>query len=73
VKNLGNGFYQQRFGEAWGARDETMAAGEERDEQLFDDFVLADDHLAQFSPYPGPAGQELVDGFFFRGDGGGGV
>src|SRR5688500_19525298 len=31
-----------------GAGDEAMAAGEERDEYLFNDFALADDRFAEF-------------------------
>jgi len=38
-------FDEERLGQAGRAGDETMPAGEERDEQLLDDFVLADDDL----------------------------
>ncbi len=38
--------HQQRLGRARQAGDQAMAADEQRDQQLLDDFVLADDELA---------------------------
>jgi len=48
MKNLRDGFDQERLGEAGRASDEAMSAGEQRDEELFDDLLLADDDLGQF-------------------------
>ena len=39
---------QQRLGQPGHADQQAMAAGEQRDEQLLDHFVLADDALADF-------------------------
>ncbi len=43
---------QQRLREAGDAGDQTVSAGEERDEDLLDDFILPDDDLAQFAENP---------------------
>ena len=48
MKDLRDGFHQECLGEAGRAGDETMPAGEQRDERLFDDLLLADDDLGQF-------------------------
>jgi hypothetical protein len=42
-----------------------MAAGEKRDENLFDDLLLADDGLAQFGFDADAASGEAFDGFTF--------
>ena len=61
---------EERLGEAGRAGDEAVAAGEERDEELLDDFALADDDLAQLGADARAAGDELFDGLLV---GGGGV
>ena len=43
---------EQRLGESRHARDEDVAAGEERDQDLLDDLVLPDDDLPQFFENP---------------------
>ena len=47
VEDLGERLDQQRLGQARHAGDQAMAAGEQRDQDLFDDLVLADDDLAE--------------------------
>ena len=42
--------HEQRLGDAGHAFDERVVAGEDGDERLFDDVVLADDDLAGFRP-----------------------
>ena len=66
VKNLREGFDQERFGQAWRSRDQAMPAGEQRNEQLFDDLFLADDDLGQFGLNARAAGKNLFDQLFFR-------
>ncbi len=48
MENLRDGFHEQRLGQAGRAGDQAMAAGEQRDQDLLDDFLLADDDLGQF-------------------------
>ena len=67
VKDLGDGFDEQGFGEAGSAGDQAVAAGEEGDEDLLDDGFLADDDLGEFGLDPGAAGQDLVHHFFVAG------
>jgi hypothetical protein len=48
IEDVGDRLDQQRLRQAGHAGDEAMAAREERNQHLLDDFVLADDDLAQF-------------------------
>ena len=41
--------YQKGLGEAGKSRDQGMSSHIQRDQNLFDYFVLSDDHLTQFS------------------------
>ena len=66
VKNLREGFDEERFGQAWRAGDEAMTAGEQRDQQFLDDLFLADDDLGQFGLNARAAGKNLFDQLFFR-------
>ena len=47
IEDVGERLDEQRLRQSGHAGDQAMAAGEERDEHLLDDFVLADDDLAQ--------------------------
>ena len=47
IEDLGERLDQQRLRQAGHAGDQAVAAGEERDQHLLDDLVLADDDLAQ--------------------------
>ena len=47
VEDLGERLDQQRLGQPGHAGDQAVAAGEQRDQHLIDDLVLADDDLAQ--------------------------
>jgi hypothetical protein len=47
MENFGDGFYEQRFCEAGRTRDETVASSKETNEDLIDDFALADNRFAQ--------------------------
>ncbi len=55
VEDLGNRLDEQRLGQAGHAGDEAVPAGEERHQDLVDDLVLADDHLAQLVQDAGAA------------------
>jgi len=55
---------EQRLGEAGDADQQTVAAREERGQHLFDDFVLADNDLADLGQHGVALGRELFD----RGD-----
>ncbi len=59
---------QERLGQAGGSRDETMPAGEQREQQLLDHVLLADDDLFQFIPdlLPRPAQQFEHSTFLIR-------
>jgi hypothetical protein len=51
------GFDEQRLGEAGHAFKQDVAVGEERNEQAFDDGILADDGFGDFSAeFLGPSG-----------------
>ncbi len=65
MKNLRDGFDQERLGEAGRASDEAMSAGEQRDEELFDDLLLADNDFGQFRFDLGAARNNLFNGLFF--------
>ena len=65
MEDLGNGFDEQRLGQARRAGDQTMAAGEERDQDLLDDLLLPDDDLGQFGFDLRAAGGQAFDGFAF--------
>jgi hypothetical protein len=43
------GFYCQSLGETGNPFDDRMAAGDENEEELIDDFALADDHFRKFT------------------------
>jgi hypothetical protein len=49
VQHLGQGVDDQGLGQAGHARDDAVAAHEERDQHLLDHVVLADDQLAQLA------------------------
>ena len=65
MEDLRNGFDQQRLGQTWRAGDQTMAAGKQRDEDLLDDLLLADDDFGQFGFDLGAAGGQAFDRFAF--------
>src|SRR5437667_11345957 len=41
VKNLGDGFYQERLGQTGSSGDQTMTSRQQCDQQLLDDFPLS--------------------------------
>ena len=47
-QDVGHGLDQQRLRQPRHARDQAVPAGEQRDQQLVDDFMLADDDLVDF-------------------------
>ena len=63
VEDLGERADQQRLGQAGHAGQQAVAAGEERDQQLLDDVVLADDHLAQLLADAAAAFDDTGDDF----------
>ena len=65
VEDLGDGFDEERLGQAGRAGDEAMAAGEEGDEDLVDDLPLAHDGLREFTADGLPAAGEFFDKFLF--------
>ena len=52
IEDLRDGLDQQRLREAGHARDQAVPAREERDQDLIDDVILADDHLANLGENP---------------------
>ena len=52
IENLGDRLDEQRLCQPGYARQQAVAAGEERDEHLLDDFVLSDDDFAQLAQDP---------------------
>jgi hypothetical protein len=52
IQDAGERLDEQRLGKAGHARDQAVAAGEERDEDLIHHLVLSDDHLPQLVQYP---------------------
>ena len=54
IEDLRDGLDQQRLGQSGHAGDQAMAAGEQRHQHLVDDFVLADDDLADLGENPRP-------------------
>jgi hypothetical protein len=48
MKDLGDGLHEQRLGQSGRASDETMPAGQQRNEDFLDDLALADDDLLEF-------------------------
>ena len=48
-ERIGQRADHQRLGQAGHADQQAMAAGEDGDQQLFEDALLADDGLAQFA------------------------
>ena len=52
--------HEQRLGEARHADDQGVAAGEQRDEHLLDDVVLADDELPELAEDLLVTGAEIV-------------
>ena len=67
VENLRDGFDEQRLGQAGRAGDQAMPAGKQRDEDLLDHFLLADDDLGEFGFDPRAAGRKLLDSFAVAG------
>ena len=63
VEDLGQGADQQRLGQAGHAGQQAVAAGEERDQQLIDGLVLADDDLAQLVADAAAAFDDTGDDF----------
>ena len=62
VKNLCDGFHEQRLREPRRAGDETVPPGKKRDEDLLDYLVLANDGLAEFGDDARARGGELLEG-----------
>ena len=52
IQDLGERLDQQRLRQSRHAGDQAVAAREQRDQDLIDDLVLADDHLAQLGENP---------------------
>jgi len=67
MKNLRERFNQKRFGQPGRAGNQAMAAGKERNQQLLDHALLADDDFGQFGFNPGAAGDDLFDELFVAG------
>jgi len=61
MEDAGDGFDQQRLGQAGSAGNQAMSAGKKRDEDLFDDFFLADDDFCQFVFDLRATGDEALD------------
>jgi hypothetical protein len=59
VEQLGQRFDQQGLGQPRRARQQAVAARQDRHQQLIDDRALADDHLAQFGGDPLPRFAQL--------------
>ncbi len=68
MEDFGEGLDEERLGEPGRAGDEAVAAGEESDEQLLDDFLLADDDLGEFGLDAGATGDDLFNGLPFGGN-----
>ena len=67
-ERLRDGAHHQRLGGAGKTGDQTMAADEERDENLIDHLLLADDDLADLVENAVAHSMEAVDAFLqFRG------
>ena len=49
IENVGDGADEQRLCESGHAGDDRVAADKEREQHLFDDFVLSDDGLSDFA------------------------
>ena len=63
MKNLRDRFYEKRFGQAGRARDQTVTAGKQSDENLLDDIDLADHDLAEFADDPAAGGLQFLEDF----------
>ena len=61
LEDLGDGAHQQRLGQAGNTLEQAVAAGEQCDQQLVDDFVLSDDRLADLGPHAAVGRGELID------------
>ena len=70
MEDLRDGFHEQGLGETGSARDQTVSAGHQGDQDLLDDIALADDDLAEFLFDAGAAGDETVHGIVFGRRGG---
>src|SRR6267154_3022390 len=68
VEDFGEGLDEERLGETRRAGDEAVAAGEEGDEQLLDDLLLADDDLGEVGLDAGATGDDLFNGLPFGGN-----
>ena len=64
IENLGQGADEQGLGQTRHAHQQAMTFGEEGDQNLLDDSVLTDDHLANFTDH----GVALVGEFFYFSD-----
>ena len=62
VKNLRDGFHEQRLGEARRAGDEAMSSREQGEQNLLYDFLLAHDDFGQFGFDARASGDEFFDG-----------
>ena len=62
VQRVGQRVDHQRLGQAGHADQQAVAAGEDRDQQLLEHRVLADDHLAHLGLEPGERVLETLHG-----------
>ena len=58
--------HEQRLGQARRAGDQAVPAGEQRDQQLLDHLLLADDHLLELGGDPAAALPNLLDELLFH-------
>ncbi len=72
VEDVGDGFDEERFGEAGDADEEDVSLTEHGGEDLFDDFGLSDDDFAELLGHGFVGTVELLDGVKIAGIGGGG-
>ncbi len=64
AEDIGHGSHEQRFRRSGKAGDQAVAADEEADADLFDDFILADDHALDLSDDLGVDFAEACDARF---------
>jgi len=65
MEDARDGFDQQRLGQAGSACDEAMASGQQRDQDLVNDLLLADDDFGQLGDDLSVARREALDGGAF--------
>ncbi len=66
MEHLRDRTHEQRLRQARRTGDQAMPAGEQRDEQLLDHLLLADDDLLQLGIDPRPALPNLLDDLLFH-------